>query len=667
MHYSRLCRTLHSVHLLAWMLLVALQAPVYGQWVQIGPDGGDVRSLAADPGNLDRIFLGTSTGQMFVSRDNGANWTRFAALGESDDYVLDNIKIDPRSGAMYVGAWRFGSTQPGGDLFRSDDDGRTWKADAYLHGKSIRAVAVAPSDPRIVVVGALDGVYRSCDSGGNWRRISPESDEQFRNVESVAVDPQDPEIIYIGTWHLGWKTTDGGGTWRPIKNGVIDDSDVFSIVIDFSNTNTVYLSACSGIYKSEYAAELFHRVQGVPYSARRTRILKQDPSAPAVIYAGTTDGLWQTVDAGISWRRLIADVTINDIHIDPRDSSHILLATDRRGVLLSTDGGVTFEASNRGFSHRTVSAVVVDAADSQTLYAGLLNDKEFGGVFVSRDRGLNWRQINKGIENLDVFSLAQTEKGDIVAGTSSGIFTLAQGADEWRASDFIFRQDVDAPRSRNAAFFALHPSIAPWTKTRLQTRIMQVQITSTKWFAATSLGLFRSQDEGRSWEGGPILEQQDFRTVQAGGSTVLATTPKAALLSPDGGWTWRTLRLPSFVTTLYGGALQSGKVVWLAAREGALRSADYGHTWELIAPHLLMDVTAIVDDTKSGRLLVVARAGQLFTSSDNGQSWRLQVTGFSLRGVISDRGRLLAPTAFNGLIAETPAPPTDAQVAAAQK
>jgi len=51
-------------------------------------------------------------------------------------------------------------------------------------------------------------------------------------VESLAIDPTDPDVVYAGTWHLPWKTTDGGKTWSNIKQGIIDDSDVFSIIID---------------------------------------------------------------------------------------------------------------------------------------------------------------------------------------------------------------------------------------------------------------------------------------------------------------------------------------------------------------------------------------------------------------------------------------------------
>lgn len=633
--------------LFLFLLMLPGAGNLVAQWTALGPEGGDVRSLAEDPRHPERIFLGTSAGQMFLSSDNGMSWSRFAHLGEGDDYVLDNIEVDAESGAIYAGAWT--PEKAGGDLFRSRDGGLTWSVLSGMRGKSIRALAMAPSDPKILVVGALDGVYRSRDGGEIWERISPSDDRRFRNVESVAIDPQNPHMIYVGTWHLGWKTADGGETWRPIKNGVVDDSDVFSITIDYSDSRNIYLSTCSGIYKSEYSAEFFHRLNGIPYSARRSRVLKQDPVNPLVFYAGTTDGLWRSDDAGNSWRALLAGVTVNDVQLDARDPSRVLLATDRGGVLLSTDGGVTFAPSNRGFSHRSVASVLVDAEDSQTIYAGVLNDKEFGGVLVSRDRGKNWRQLSTGMENLDIFSLAQAEDGDLLAGTSNGIYRLVRGSSVWQAAGTVFLQSTAPVQSSPSAI----PTRLPlWTKITLQTRVAQLEITPRKWFAATAMGLYESRDQGRSWQGGPLIGHKDFRTVHASNSIVLATTSRAALLSSDGGWSWTELQLPAFVTTVYGATVEAGNILWLATHQGALRSSDAGATWELVAPHLLYHVTAIVYAEADHRLLAIARAGRLFTSTDGGRSWRIEHTGFALRSIAAVHGRLFAATSFNGVIAQ---------------
>ena len=82
------------------------------------------------------------------------------------------------------------------------------------------------------MAGTVAGVFRSIDGGEHWAEISPAASSEVHEVESVAVDPVDTNTIYAGTWHLPWKTTDGGAHWSNIKEGLIDDSDVFSIIID---------------------------------------------------------------------------------------------------------------------------------------------------------------------------------------------------------------------------------------------------------------------------------------------------------------------------------------------------------------------------------------------------------------------------------------------------
>src|ERR1700674_2471629 len=309
-----------------------------GQWTALGPDGGDVRSLAYDPQNPDHIFLGTSTGTLFSSTDGGHSWSRFAHLGSGDDYVIDHLAIDPQSpNKMYAAAWSV-ENQQAGDLFRSDDAGKTWETISAMHGKSIRAMAIAPSDSKTLVAGALDGVFRSTDGGKNWQKISS-SNQEIHNIESIAVDPKNPNVVYAGTWHLAWKTDDGGANWHHINKGMIEDSDVFSIIVDSTNPSVVFASACWGISRTQSAGDSFQKIQGIPFSARRTRVLKQDPTNSAIVYAGTTEGLWKTTDAGKTWNRVTnPDVVVNDVMVDPRNSQRVMLATDRAGVLASDDG-----------------------------------------------------------------------------------------------------------------------------------------------------------------------------------------------------------------------------------------------------------------------------------------------------------------------------------------
>jgi photosystem II stability/assembly factor-like uncharacterized protein len=648
----------HRCTLIAFLLFAVSLS--FAQWVPLGPDGGDARSVAYDPQNADHILLGTSSGQLYQSEDGGNSWARFARVG-TDDYVLDNIEFSPaNSKVIYVAAWSVERQTDAGDLFRSNDGGRTWTALPFTHNKSIRAMSLAPSDPNIIVIGALDGVFRSNDGGNNWTRMSPASHAEIKNIESIAIDPRDPNTVYAGTWHLAWKTTDAGQNWHPIHNGVTDDSDIFSIIVDKTAPNNVYLSACSGIYKSDNYAELFHKVQGIPFSARRTRVLQMDPSNPSVVYAGTTEGLWKTIDAGKTWKRVSADnIIVNDVMVDPRKSSRVLLATDRSGVLASSDAATTFAAVNHGFSHRQVSTVVADSAHPETLYAGVINDKEFGGVLVSHDGGAQWTHLNAGLAGRDVFSLKQASNGALLAATNRGVFELAKGSNAWRPINTVIfekKTTVRTPvaskaKAKKAAFTTSTKTIV--TKAELTARVLQIEQAGKDWYAATSNGLYMTKDDGKTWRPVEAAGTQSYVSVAALGDTIVAAALRSAIVSTDAGATWTQAKVPTFITAIFGAAV-TPESIWLASREGAWRSSDHGVYWDHVLSGLPgRDVNSVSYHPASRRLHVTSITGQFFQSANNGQSWTREAQDWTVRSVVGSGTRVFALTAYEGII--TPA------------
>src|SRR3984957_16638009 len=481
-----------SIKLLTMLVLATVCAYAAGarQWTVLGPDGGDVRSLAYDPQNPDRVLLGTSTGVIFVSDDGGHNWSRFAKLGLGDDYVLDHIAFDPQnSKTIFVSAWSV-QDQNAGDIFRTHNGGKDWESMPAMHGKSVRAMAISASDNKVIVAGALDGVYRSNDGGSLWQRISP-NDGVVKNIESIAVDPKDPNTVYAGTWHLAWKTADGGANWQHINKGMIDDSDVFSVIVDHDNPSVVFASACSGIYKSETGGDLFEKIKGIPFSARRTRVLKQDPTNEQIVYAGTTEGLWKTVDLGRVWKRVSSpDVVVNDVMVDPRDSNRVLIATDRSGGMASADGAAKGAPSNKGYAHRYVSAILADNKDASTLYVGVVNDREYGGVFYSKDAGQHWLQKAAGLGGKDVFALKQSSTGTLVAGTNHGMYSLESNGSEWRPMNtLVVESTVTRPPRKGSRKPVVTTSIQ---KSKLESRVNDLELGSGKWLAATRPGIYHT-------------------------------------------------------------------------------------------------------------------------------------------------------------------------------
>jgi photosystem II stability/assembly factor-like uncharacterized protein len=639
-----LMRMARAIPAFCTLVLLCAFAAAEQPWLPVGPDGGAVRSLAFDPANPDRIFLGTSAGALYLSTDNGKSWSRLARPGNSAEMVLDHVVVDPAdSRNIFIAAWNAQLPASDGDLFRSRDGGRTWEVVADLHGKSLRALSIAASDPRVLVAGALDGIYRSRNGGQSWERISPEGHAEIKNIESIAIDPENPEVIYAGTWHLPWKTEDGGKSWRSIRKGVIDDSDVFSIVIDRSRPSNLFISACSGIYRSESAGELFRKIQGIPYSARRTRMLQMDPSDHNVVYAGTTEGLWKTTDAGLAWKRITGpNVVVNDVLVDPRRPSRVLLATDRGGVLASDDGGLSFAASNRGFTHRQAAALLVDRDDNSVLYAGLLSDKEFGGVFISRDAGQTWRQISNGLDGRDVFLLRQAEDGSILAGTDHGIFQLKPGAAAW------------IPRSSNAARIA---AAVPAANRRaapaqpLNTRIIALEAAGNTWFAAASAGLFASSDAGESWRREVVPGVALPVSIGVSGRMIAVAGQNAVAVSVNRGESWLPDKHFDSGFVINSVAIDNSGDIWLAARSGLLRSTDAGDSWTRVTTLRIANVLGLQFDEESHRLLAFSESSTaVFESFDNGRTWNAIGTGWPLRNLRLAHGRLLGTTAFDGVV-----------------
>jgi len=691
------------------LLLGAVWLPAENAWTVVGPAGGDARALAAFPGEPKHLLLGTTNSWLYESMDEGGSWHRLAKLGSDDGFVLDSVVVDSADPAtIYVGAW---NNSVDGGLWISHDRGKSWTEPVRLKGQPVHALAQAPSDSHILYAGTLEGVFRSSDGGATWTQISPPDSHEIHEIESLAVDPGNADTVYAGTWHLPWKTSDGGKTWRNIKQGLIVDSDVFSIIVDPEHPHTVYLSACSGIYKSENAGILFRKIQGIPTEARRTRSLMQDPEKREVVYAGTTEGLYKTVNAGKTFERMTdADVVVNAVYVDPGDSNRVLLATDRSGVLTSQDGGAAFTPSNQGISERKVAAVLVDRDNPELLYAGVVNDKKYGGVFRSSDGGAHWEQLGTGLDGRDVFSLAETEDGRVVAGTSHGIFVLDDGANPAGAGSLAGVGDppaadggANAPTAGRAAAPAAGdsavasaaggavpaadgsagaPAALTWeprnnivntvvktvTQTHMHTKVnieKQVQapaielespvnaldVSSEVWVAATGYGIVTSRDQGASWQGGPVMGEGDYLSVTVQGETMAAARADGVVLSKDAGQSWWPMGLPTMLTRIHRVAFSPDGTLWLGAREGVYYSRDLGKTWMWIHRLPFRDVDDLSYDAESKRILVSSRASdEVYAIDPKTMKWDWWQTGYDIVLIRAAGDRLVAASLDDGVL-----------------
>jgi len=571
---------------------LSMSASVNAQWVPAGPPGGDARSLAFDPKRPHIIYAGTSDGVLYRS-DNGAEtWNRLSPGFPKRGFSLDEIVIDER-GRLLIAYWEVAG--PGGGIARSDDGGKTFTLLSGIAGESVRALAVAPGHPDILVAGSLTGVFHSMDSGDNWRRISPAGHADLRNVESVAIDPRDAGTIYAGTWHLPWKTSDGGRTWKPIKTGMIDDSDVFTMTVDRRTPQTVYGTACSGIYRSLNAGALWSKIRGIPSSSRRTRAFVQHPSYPEVFFAGTTEGLWRSDDDLQTWRMVTEKaLVVNSIVVLP--SGVILAGCDGEGIRQSRDRGETWAAASQGFSERYVSRVLVDPAGDRVLTA-VRDDRKHGGVFTARSAIGPWTQLAPGLEGREVFALGLLGR-TLFAGTDNGVFRLAEGGGSWQRASITSRG------------FDIHPRVGD----------IATHGASTV-YAASTRGLLRTTDSGETWQ---TIElgldgAVDAVAVEPGGA-VFAATRLSLFRSPGGHAAFE--RVSAVPATVHRMVPMADRLL-VATTEGLYDVTGLGRLWGRYRSSSAWDIAA-VETSADGRTLLATdfRGGGLFRSDDAGTTWR---------------------------------------------
>jgi len=189
----------------------------------------------------------------------------------------------------------------------------------------------------------------------------------------------------------------------------------------------------------------------------------------------------------------------------------------------------------------------------------------------------------------------------------------------------------------------------------MEAKVNDIEVVAGKWLVASSAGIFTSSDDGRSWQGGPVLGRTDFVSAQSSGGALVAATHTEILISVDEGANWRVIHLPVQINSARSLALTPEGSILVASKEGGLRTSDAGETWKHMSNGLPdRDLSSISYDNSARVLLVTSLAtGVVFSSNDGGRTWlAIANLGYPLRQVRAVHGRLLAATLFDGVIAQ---------------
>ena len=274
-------------------------------------------------------------------------------------------------------------------------EGMRWRMIGPFRGGRTRAACGVPSEPNVFYVGAVDGgVWKSTDYGRTWHPIFDK--EPTQSIGAIAVAPSDPKIIYVASGEglqrpdlsVGdgiYKSTDAGKTWTHL--GLRDSQQIPAIAVDPHNPNIVFAAALGhpygpsterGIFRSTDGGQTWRKVLYINGNTGGDDV-EIDSQNPDVVYAT----LWEARQG-------------------PWEDNNAYGGTDG-GIFKSTDGGNTWHKLTKGLPKGLVQAYVAIApSEPSRLYATTATNLEGGyqtghdlGIYRSDNAGETWYRVTK--------------------------------------------------------------------------------------------------------------------------------------------------------------------------------------------------------------------------------------------------------------------------------
>lgn len=642
-------RRLSSLSLVASLAALAVAgwatSTSVDDWRLAGPFGGTATSVAVDPQQPQSLLAGAMDSLLFRTEDAGATWT-LMDFPKRPLSAVTSILVDPADSRHYLAGM---TAAEGGGLFESRDGGKSWSAVKDISEVGVRALAASVSNPSRFVAGTLHGVMLSDDCGKTWKRISDPQNQEMQGITSVAIDTTDPNIIYAGTAHLPWKTTDAGKTWESIHTGMIDDSDVFSVYVDSAAPNNILASACSGIYASSDRGELWHKLLGIPNTSRRTHVVREDPGNSNIIYAGTTTGLFKSGDSGKAWKT-VTNIPVNALAFSRVAPYTMYLGFEYEGIGKSNDGGAAIELVDNGFVDRHMTGLT---SSGNKLLALETQEGETSGLFVSGNRGESWTQLrtSHGLSGVHLRTITGfSSQGEILlAATHHQMYKSIDGGANWKPLPvrriFPPAPETEKPKTGTATRTTTHGRTVrrPARPIKPKAIIKEISLSEISGlysikseskelaFAATDLGLLRSDDLGEHWTLADVpgsTAATALYTAQTADGRLILRASGGLYASKDFGDHWTQLTFPLPVSDINDVAVPAEDTdpLLVATRVGLYSSADAGANWSGDSKGLPASTVTTVLYSAGRHAAFAVEYGNLYERKDGADSWSMMPT-----------------------------------------
>jgi photosystem II stability/assembly factor-like uncharacterized protein len=597
---------------------------------------------------------------------DGLSWRMIGPFRGGRAEAATGVAGDPRT--FYFGA-------VGGGIWKTTDAGTVWHP--IFDGQpvaSIGALAVAPSDPKILYAGTGetdlrndisfgDGVYKSTDAGKTWHNIGL---RDTRQIGRILVHPTNPDIVYVAA--LGhaygpneergvFRTTDGGRTWRKV---LYKGPDVGAVDLAWApdDPQTIYATLWnarrstwsqygpiegpgSGLYQSSDGGEHWVQLQGhgLPEGQWRragVAVAQHGRRVYALIDAPGGGGLYRSDDAGQTWVHPGSDPRIvsrawyfGRVTIDPTNPDIVYLPNI--ALYRSTDAGRTFSILRGAPGGDDYHFLWIDPTDAARMIVA--TDQ---GATLSLDGARTWTTwYNQPTAQL-YHVITDNQFPYTVYGTQqdSGSVAIASRTSHRRIDD----KDWHSTGGSESGYIAPDPSDPNIVYvagvygglTRFDKRTAQGQ-NITPW-PVFAFGVDISQRKYRyPWTPPLIFSPTDPHTLYFGSQFLMKTA--------DGGLDWQQISPDltgssqrGVIYTIAPSPLQSGEI-WVGSDSGLVHlTRDGGRSWSDVTPPGLTEWSKVTHLEASHFDAATAYAAidrhrlddyrpHLFRTRDYGKTW----------------------------------------------
>jgi photosystem II stability/assembly factor-like uncharacterized protein len=600
---------------------------------------------------------------VYKSTDAGKTWTN---VGLKDTRHIGAVIIHPTNpDIVFVAALghAYGSNTERG-IFRTRDGGKSWEKVLYLDDRTGGIeVVFDPNNPHVLFAamwegwrtpwtlnsgGAKDGLYRSNDDGSTWKRVEGSGmPEGTLGRISVAVSGADSNVVYalIEAKQGGlYRSDDGGVNWSFVNadHRFTQRAWYFTHVwADPKNVRGVYI-ANTGLYKSTDGGKSFERVNS-PHGDNHA--LWIDPNNPNRMINGNDGGATISVDGGKNWTTQNNQPTAQFYHVAADNDFQFRVYGSQQdnssiGIRTRSDHGAILPGDWDAVGGGESGYIVPDPRDSNIVYA----DDE-GPIFTRYDRRTNqaqsiqeWPEDPNGHPAADqkyrytwtMPIVVSSHHPDVIYHTSQYVFRSNDAGRTWTTisgdltrNDKSKQQDSGGPLTKDQYTVEYYDVIFSLAESPKQ---------AGELWAGTDDGLVQlTRDEGKTWTNVTPKDVPEWSAISlieaspfdAGTAYVAVDAHKLDNFKPyifkttdfGKGWTKIVTGLPEniYVHAVREDPKRKG-LLYAGTETGIFVSFNDGANWQPL--QLNLPVTPIHDLLIHDDTLVVATHGRSFWALD---------------------------------------------------